>query len=498
MNELLIRIRREAAQHPAALALRDEFAELDYHNLADSIDRLAGTLTGERVGLLLDNGIPWACLDLAILQRGAVCIPMPGFFSDDQLRHLIRDADLDRVVTDQPERVAALLDAVAAIPLNVAGRQLGLFQRTTLKTRPALPKGTVKVTYTSGSTGQPKGVCLSGETLQAVVVALCQAVTAGRSDSCLSLLPLSTLLENITGLYAPLWTGALAQVPSLTSCGLSGSSGLQLDRLFAALTRANPTITVLVPQLLKAIVGGMASGLAVPESLRFVAVGGAPVATSLLEQARRLGLPVFQGFGLSEAGSVACLNLPGADRPGSVGKPLHHIQTRIAEDGEVVISGRLFLGYLGAPQAIDCTDWPSGDLGYLDQDGYLFLTGRKKTAYATAFGRNVAPEWVEGALTGHPYIAQAAVFGEGRPFNVAILTPRPGIAPFELNQAVATINKPLPDYARIGGWIVADQPFTSANGMANGAGCIQRRTIHSTYRIRIEQLYSTEETHAVL
>jgi long-subunit acyl-CoA synthetase (AMP-forming) len=497
MKELLIRIRREAARHPDAPALLDELIELDYDTLVQTVDRLADTLTGERIGLLVDNGIPWACLDLAIVQRGAVCVPMPGFFSDDQLSHLIRDADLDLIATDQPERIAGLLGDESAGLVRVAGRSLSLFWRTTEMTGPGLPQGTVKVTYTSGTTGQPKGVCLSGETLRSVVVALCEAVAANPADRCLSLLPLSTLLENITGLYAPLWTGALAQVPGLASCGLSGSSGLQMDRLFASLTRARPTITVLVPQLLKALVSGIAAGLPAPESLRFVAVGGAPVAESLLQQARLFGLPVFQGFGLSEAGSVASLNLPGAEREGSVGKPLPHVQIRIADDGEVVVGGRLFQGYLGTPDTLNGTDWPTGDLGHIDADGYLFLTGRKKTAYATAFGRNVSPEWVESALTGHPYIAQAAVFGEAAPFNVAVLVPRPGIAPYELSRAVATVNDTMPDYARIGAWVIADHPFMPANGLSNGAGCIRRGAIQSLYQTRIEQLYATEEIHAV-
>ena len=498
MTTILEHIRRHAGQRPDAAALRDEIGTLDYTGLARELDRLATALDGERIGLLLDNGLPWACLDLAILQRGAVCVPMPGFFSDDQLQHLIGDAGLDRIVTDRPERLAALLGDAAATTLEVAGRSLALFRPQPSVPAPALPVGTAKVTYTSGTTGQPKGVCLSATTIETVTAALCDAVGASPADRCLSLLPLSTLLENIAGLYAPLRSGALAQVPSLAECGLSGSSGLQVETLFAAIRRAAPTVAVLVPQLLKAIVGGILAGLPAPVTLRFIAVGGAPVPESLLQQARLFGLPVFQGFGLSEAGSVACLNLPGAERQGSVGRPLPHVQVRIADDGEVVVQGRLFLGYLGDAGPAGETAWHTGDLGYLDPDGYLFLTGRKKTVYCTAFGRNVAPEWLEGALAGHPYIAQAAAYGEGRPFNVAILVPRPGIAPHELNQAVATVNGQLPDYARIGGWIAADQPFTPGNGQAGRTGCIRREAIHGHYRARIEQLYSTEENHAFL
>lgn len=498
MTTLLEQIRLNANRQPDAPAIRDGAGSLDYAALVSEIDRLAATLDGKRVGLLLDNGLPWACLDLSLLQRGAVCVPMPGFFSDDQLRHLILDADLDRIVTDRPERVTALLGDTSGETLVVAGRTLALFRPERSGPVPALPMGTAKVTYTSGTTGQPKGVCLSAATIEAVTVALCEAVGATASDRCLSLLPLSTLLENIAGLYAPLRSGALAQVPGLAECGLSGSSGLEIGTLFTALRRAAPTVAVLVPQLLKAIVGGILAGLPAPESLRFAAVGGAPVAESLLQQARLFGLPVYQGFGLSEAGSVACLNLPGAERPGSVGKPLPHVQVRIAADGEVVIQGRLFLGYLGDSKQPEETEWRTGDLGHIDQDGYLYLTGRKKTAYCTAFGRNVAPEWIEGALIAHPYIAQAAAYGEGRPFNVAVLVPRPNVAPHELNQAVATVNGQLPDYARIGGWIVADAAFTPGNGLAGPSGCIRRDAIHAHYRERIEQLYSTEENHAFL
>lgn len=314
MKELLRRIRQRAELTPHLLAMRDELSLLDYGQLAQEVDRLSTTLEGKRVGLLMDNGMAWACLDLAILQSEAVCVPMPNFFSEDQLRHLIIDADLDEIITDQPKRLAELLGDHALGEIRAANHKLSVFHRMPTASRSPLPAGTIKVTYTSGTTGQPKGVCLSGTTLLEITRALSDAVVARESDRGLSLLPLSTLLENIAGVYVPLWSGALVQVPSLVSCGFSGSSGLEVGKLFAALTWAKPSSTVLVPQLLKAIVGGIKAGLPMPESLRFIAVGGAPVADSLLHDARALGLPVFQGYGLSEAGSVVCLNIPGSTR----------------------------------------------------------------------------------------------------------------------------------------------------------------------------------------
>ena len=145
--------------------------------------------------------------------------------------------------------------------------------------------------------------------------------------------------------------------------------------------------------------------------MRFAAVGGAPVSPRLLQRAADLGLPVFEGYGLSECASVVCLNTPGHHKPGSVGRPLPHLRLRVADDGEVTVSGQAFSAYLGEkPSAAGY--WPTGDLGELDEDGFLYLRGRRRNVFITAFGRNVAPEWVERELTLEPAIAQAAVFGE--------------------------------------------------------------------------------------
>lgn len=501
MKTLLDRLARHAVERPHAPALRDESVQLDYFSLHREVDRLSGALSANKAGLLLSNGAHWACLDLALLRGGAVCVPMPEFFSDSQLEHLSRDAGLDMVLTDNPERVAYLLNADAHERLEVAGRPVWLFRRDSAGLEGvgrSVPHGTVKITYTSGTTGQPKGVCLSGDTIQSVINSLCEAVQASAEDRALSLLPLSTLLENIAGLYAPLWVGALAQVPGPASCGLTGSSGFQRRLLLDSLQRYAPTTTILVPQLLKVITECIASGMPAPGSLRFVALGGAPSSASLLERARSLGLPVFEGYGLSEAGSVACLNTPSSERTGSVGRPLPHVRVSIADDGEVLVSGGLFLAYLNNAEPASTDVWPTGDLGYLDEDGFLFLTGRKKTAYATAYGRNVAPEWVESELSSHPLIAQAAVFGEGRSINVAVLVPRPHTSRRDLIAALDTVNTHLPDYARIARWIIADEPFSARNGLANGAGSVRREAVRLCYEARIEQLYLSERDHALL
>ena len=281
------------------------------------------------------------------------------------------------------------------------------------------------MTFTSGTTGEPKGACLSREVMETVAESLGFASEARRDDRHLCLLPLATLLENIGGIFTPLLAGATVCLPKLAAVGLSGSSGLDVGRLMAALNEWQASSAIMVPQMLQALVMAGQAGAALPRSLRYLAVGGAPVSARLLDNARALGLPVHEGYGLSECGSVVAVNRPGESRAGSVGKPLPHVRIDFAGDGEILIHGTPLArvsrraGLSGRRRGVLAT----GDLGYLDSDGFLFLTGRKKNIFITSFGRNVAPEWVEGELVAQTGIAQAAIFGESRPFNSAVIVP---------------------------------------------------------------------------
>lgn len=313
----------------------------------------------------------------------------------------------------------------------------------------------------------------------------------------MSLTPLSTLLENIAGIYAPILSGAQSSLPSMARVGLKGSSALDLRQMMATLDAVRPTTIVLAPQMLQGLVEAAEAGLKPPGSLRFIAVGGAPVSVSLLERARDQGLPVYEGYGLSEAASVVTLNTPGAVRIGSVGRVLQHSRVRIAEDGEILVSGGLFDGYLGADCGRGATELHTGDLGYLDDDGYLHLRGKKKSIYTTAFGRNVAPEWVERELLTHDAVGQVAVFGEGRPFSTAIIVPRGGSGREQIQKAVDVANARLPDYARVGQFIVAREAFTTGNGQLTGTGRPRRQNIQQRYRTDLAGIYG-DEAHELL
>ena len=208
--------------------------------------------------------------------------------------------------------------------------------------------------------------------------------------------------------------------------------------------------------------------------LKFIAVGGSKVDPALITQARLMGLPVYEGYGLSECASVVSLNTPKNDKPGSVGKILPHVKTRISE-GEIQIKNPGFLGYVGedAPEIFS-----TGDLGTIDEEGFLSVTGRKKNILITSYGRNVSPEWVESILLSQPAIAQAIVYGDAQPHLSALIVPSSAQA--DIQGAVNAANLRLPDYAQIKDFQVVPA-FSLANDMITGTGRPRRDQILKNY-----------------
>jgi long-subunit acyl-CoA synthetase (AMP-forming) len=484
---LLDKIARHAASKPGAIALGGNLA-ISYSDLWRYINETQ--LPGKRVALLLNNHPAWAILDLVLLHSGRVCVPIPPFFSTSQVQHVLDDAGIDTVITDQPQRLADIAGELTR-SLPVAGKSLHVLELQNVNQVP-LADDVIKVTYTSGTTGEPKGVCLDWAAIQLVIDSLTQACDITACDTAMALLPLSTLLENIGSVYVPLQAGACTVLPTSDETGISGSSRVSVPSLLTVLQRYQPTGLILIPQLLQLLVEIAEAGQPLPESFRFLAVGGAPVSTDLLIRAEQQQLPVYQGYGLSEAASVACLNTPTNNRTGSVGKPLPHLELRIADSGEVMLRGHLFKGYLGKSSLDHVQEWPTGDIGHLDDDGFLYLTGRRKNMFITSFGRNVAPEWVESELQAGGSILQAAVFGEARPFNVAVIVPRPGNSETNIGENVHAANARLPDYARIRHYVVIDTPFTVENGLLTGTGRVRREQVANQFNDLLQNMYEDE------
>jgi len=436
--------------------------DLDAH-----AERLARALAAARskvrvVGLVADNGPGWVIADLAAQKAGVVLVPLPAFFTPAQVEHAVAETGMDSVIG-------------ARLPgFDTAGEIAGhaWWRRAALPA--AFPRGTSKVTFTSGTTGTPKGVALSTEEQWAVAHALVHATRQLGLKRHLCLLPLAVLLENVAGVYAPLAAGIEVCVPPLAQTGLRGSSGFDPLACLAAIDKWQADSVILLPQMLAALAVVLEGGTPAPKSLKFAAVGGAKVSPALIHRARALGLPVYEGYGLSECASVVALNVPGADRVGSVGRVLPHTEIRFFEK-ELHVKAR--------------GEWrATGDLGRVDGDGFLYIDGRRKHVLITSYGRKVSPEWPEAELLAGPAIAQAAVFGEAQPQLCALVVPAAGASPAAVDAQVRAANARLPDFAQIGAWLRVDAPFTPQNGFATANGRARREALWRAYAERLDDL----------
>jgi long-chain acyl-CoA synthetase len=457
MSTFLRALERHAALDPDREAIRGTYRTLSWRQLWSETGRLAAVLgRGATVGLHINNSPAWVAADLAAMAAGITHVPLPSFFSDSQLRHALGDAQIDTVITEEPWRIASLADFAAEAEVTIADDKFSMLRRR------RGPEGTgsggpAKITYTSGTTGQPRGVRLRAGAIERVAGSLLPATGASPDDRALVVLPLSILLENIGSVLAPILAGARIIVPDPAELGIYGSSRVDPALFAGALNKYRPTTMIVPPQLLKLLVGIARRG-GLHNAFRFIAVGSAPTGVALLEAARRLDLPVYQGYGLSEACSVVAVNSPGADRPGSVGKPLPHARVRVDESGRIFVAGTTFDGYLGDAPTEDGVEVDTGDVGALDGEGYLYVRGRSRNRIVTGFGRNISPEWIEAELAASDRIVRATVFLEHEDVLAAELVPAGNATPAELGRAVGEANERLPDYARIGRFAIAGWP----------------------------------------
>lgn len=470
MSLLLDTLERHARNLSERIALHDTKQQLTYSELLTCASTRAEQLKGKRcrvIAIQSDNSADWVLWDLATVMANVICVPLPAFFSRQQTEHVIRSAGIDHIVTPQGLVATGCLDVVS------------------------LPSATSKITFTSGTTGTPKGVCLAQESLEQVVHSLVDVIGVEHAGNHLSVLPLGILLENVAGVYSALLAGATCYLPGLEEIGMTNPFQPDFRQLTLKLAAHRISSAILVPELLRGLTYTlMQVGMRLPD-LRFLAVGGSKVSPQLLGLAQSVGLPVYEGYGLSECGSVVALNTPASSRPGSVGKVLPHIHLS-CEDGEIIINNPAFLGYLGIPHT---GSFATGDLGYIDSEGFLYISGRKKNLLITSYGRNVSPEWVESTLLSQPEIAQAVVFGDAQPYLTALLVPFSATA--DLNAAIQRANDSLPEYAHVKAFHTI-APLRIDDGTLTGTGRPRREVIFAQYQHLIdgEQTACVFTTHS--
>jgi long-chain acyl-CoA synthetase len=485
---LLEKIANHASARRMDIALQGSDIVLTYRDLNEAITALAKEIAQTRpIALAVQNHPAWVVVDLAAFATKTPLVPLPHFFTESQLLHATLDAGCGVLITDEPARFDQIFgDFIRSkSTLNIAGKLLMRFELN-VPAKP-LPQHTAKITYTSGTTGNPKGVCLGVGAMLNVAQSIAMQANIHEGSRHLCVLPLATLLENVAGVYATLLAGGTVHLLPSDQVGLQGSS-LNVQALHHALLQTQANTAIFIPALLSALVSSLEAGAPRLQDLEFLAVGGAHVPRDLLARAQALHLPVFEGYGLSECASVVALNTTKENLLGSVGKPLLHAQIKLAEDNEILVKGAQFLGYTGElPRQPE--EWlATGDIGHIDEQGFLHIQGRKKNMFITSFGRNVSPEWVETELQNSPHIAQACVFGEAKPWNTALIVLKKDALEANIHASIEHANKNLPDYAQIKKHVIV-APFSVENGQLTPNGRLKRDAILRAYHTQIETLY---------
>ena len=529
INGALVRdlLLSSAGDYAERVALRQKvdgaYTDITYRCLRSDVDALGTALMGEgerRILIVGENCYEWALSYLACLAGAGLAVPADMDFSTEELLKLAAFAEVSAVLYSDTvaEKLAELPDGVEKYPFSAISDLLekgrakldagedSVFDRAIDKDAPAA------LFFTSASTDSPKGVLLSNENLCYTLREAAKLVHLTEEDTFLSVLPLHHIFESTCTLLGGLAAGA------------SIAFGEGLRSIIKNMNEVSPTALVCVPMIAEALAKWIsadartqierAKGAVVtatgflPQNkvtmtarrklfaklhkklggkLRMVISGGAPVSAEVLRTIRGVGIVTLEGYGLTECAPVVSINPASAFRNGSVGVPLPDSTVdiyNVQEDGRGEIrykGGNCMLGYFKDPaltSEVKRGDWLyTGDLGYLDKDGYLYIVGRKKNAIVMANGKHVYPEELERLLCQSPFVKEAVVVAfanEQRQDNdlVAVVYPDHDIfralygdiytraeVEAELSLLLERINGGLPDYKKLTNYLVRETEF---------------------------------------
>jgi acyl-CoA synthetase (AMP-forming)/AMP-acid ligase II len=315
----LFALARWSRERPSEIVIRADDGDINYGELDRMVADAIATLdrqASERCAFIMENGPGWIVADLATRIAGCVAVPIPPYFSEAEVEHILHCVGVDTIITDAPERLEnryrpLLLPSHVALGQHPHLQNVHLFRlrEGAPGMKPDLPHGSRKVTFTIGARGYPTGVYLDDSTIDRVAHSLLTASAGGARGRHMSILPYSTLMENIAGIDVSLMGGAEICALPLASIGLAGCSSLQPIQLVAALDRYRPSSIVVLPEILQVLVEVAQRMGWRQDYLRHVAIASASLPDDAIRRARQVGLPIFDGFGLSECGSI--VTLPG-------------------------------------------------------------------------------------------------------------------------------------------------------------------------------------------
>jgi long-chain acyl-CoA synthetase len=540
-------------QTPAAPAYRQfvdaSWADWTWGDMAREVGRWQAALTrdglkpGDRIALCLHNRVEWVLFDQAALGLGIVVVPL--YFDDraENMAFCLNDAGARVLLLETGEQWAALKDQVktvervvvlgGAIPTDAKVKLLKdwLPAKAQEPARaPAGPNDLATIVYTSGTTGRPKGVMLSHQNILSNVLSAMRAISVYPQDRFLSFLPLSHMFERTCGYYSAIWAGSqTVYARSITQ--LADDIGSQ-----------KPTILVAVPRIFERIWGRMQEQmppgspkrklfdkavdigwrrfkgeatfsdnllwpllkLLVAKKLhrrlggriRLIIAGGAALAPELSRVFVGLGLPILQGYGLTETSPVLAANRLEDNDPVTVGRPLEGIALRCDESGELLARGPcIMLGYWNNPPAtaavIDKEGWfHTGDLARI-RDGRVTITGRLKDIIVLSNGEKVPPTDVEQAITRDATFEQAMLIGEGRPKLGLLCVAKSSDVRALIERANAQLRE-FPGYIRIQYVARVEGPWTVENGLLTPTLKMKRKELMTRYAKEIEAMFTAK------
>lgn len=555
--------------------------------LSVALDRLQ-VRRGDRVAIFSENRVEWALADYAILGLGASAVPIyPTLFEPD-LEFILRDSGAKGIVVGAEAQLQRVLKIRAGLPelgfvlamesapeassvsnwkrvvesqLRAGPGNVEFFRPRSLAVK---PQETASILYTSGTMGRPKGVILTHSNIVSNIQACQDLFSLGSSDLGLSFLPLSHIFERMLD-YLCFWKG------------VSIAYAESYEALPQNLREVRPTLMAVVPRVLEKIHGrvlgavrqvaparqklfawaidvgkryfpyrlerrtpplGLRVSRVVADRLIFSKIraqlggrveiiisGAAPLSRDLAEFFCAVGLPVYEGYGLTETSPVIAVNYPGRSRLGTVGPVISGVEVRIdgaagdaGAGGEILVRGpNVTPGYhhLEAENREAFVDgwFRTGDLGRLDSDGFLTITGRKKNLFKTSGGKYVSPEKLENLFQGHPYVSQLLILGDSRKFVAALIVPnferlesyargrgiefrdrsdlvaKREIQSF-MQQQVDEVTRQLPPHEKIRQIALLPKEFSIEAGELSTTLKIKRRVVEERYRDLIEELYS--------
>lgn len=456
--------RRTVERMGSRVALRHKrdgiFCDLSWTDCRRQADEAAaglisqGVRSGDCIAILSENRFEWLIIDHAILSCGAADVPLHAPLAAAQVRYQVGHSESRGIVVSgqcQADKVFAVLDSLPLLEFLVSfepitapaecrlklltwdglkhrGWQAGQGGRDEIARREAAITGSTLATiiYTSGTTGNPKGVMLSHDNLLTNAVGTGKISFLEPDDLLLSWLPYSHIYARTVDHYLMTWAGVTVALAE------------SIETLVPDMRAVEPTWLTAVPRFYEKVWNSVAE---LPPAerddrlrrifgprLKQLTSGGAPLPQHVCRAFHAAGLPLLEGYGLTESSPVISFNNTESFKIGTVGRTIENVEVRIADDGEILTRGpHVMQGYWKNPTATAETirdGWlHTGDVGKLDDEGFLSITDRKKDLFVTSAGKNIAPSELERLLTSDPFIDQAVVYGDGRHFISALIVP---------------------------------------------------------------------------